>query len=222
MTKYIFLFFNPGSAGNFLSRCLNLMHEDCYAWVDANSPVLNQDLQYKYQLLTYQKHNTHAYDTWLKFETSIGRVHQHFSPEQLPLNSLHIMLQHPSYDIFNKEILGPDDKKYCFYIDPSDRFEWCILNALYKNSYISDEWLVNGKRMMDDTDIVKIPLQNIIESPELLEIEIEKIANIVGVNFRLENRVIVKKLWQEWFATTLKAKEFESFKKKLGWNLQSS
>ena len=76
--------------------------------------------------------------------------------------------------------------------------------------------------MIDDTDIVKIPLQNIIESPELLEIEIEKIANIVGVNFGSENRVIVKKLWQEWFATTLKATEFESFKKKLGWNLQSS
>jgi hypothetical protein len=111
------------------------------------------------------------------------------------------------------------DKKYVFYIDPSDAFEWVLLNALYKNSYLGIEWFRDGQRMLGDPDIHKISLKNIILNESGFFEEFMKVCEIIGHDVTHEEQSAISLLYNQWKQTTLSEDRFEEFKARngIGW-----
>ena len=216
MINYIFLFFQPGCAGNFFSRCLNLVSPNFYCWLDPLRPALIQDQQLKFNLMTY--HNVEPNTNWIKFESKIVQYFSVTPLPALPPTSVAIWIGHPNYSILNKNIAGPDDNVKIFYIDPGEYIEWGILNALYKNSFIDAEWMRTGCQMLVDPNIIKISLKNIVDSPTSLLHEVQKVVNIIGHDCYSSEKIITD-LWHQWQKTTLQFDQFKHFKQQLGLNL---
>jgi hypothetical protein len=209
---HVFIFFQPGSAGNFFGRCLNLLSDSVHNLVSSQQPQLITDLDEKFQLLSYHQPDR----DWVQFESRLPH-YSDITPELvLPDNSISVRQDHPRYEMLEKGIAGEGDRRHVFYIDPSQRFEWCLLNALYKNSYINTFWLEQGARMLEDNAIHKISLPNIIDSADTLLIEISKVAAVLGLEVKPANQQRIVALWNQWIPTTLQPKDFEQFKQKIG------
>ena len=217
MRNYVFLFFLPGSAGNFFSRCLALAGDEYYSWVSPNlTPHLTVDQ--KWELYRYQG-LTDRFDDWIEFEKTLVKHANVIDHDQLPDNSVSIWLQHPDLAVLAKNIPGPDDRQLTIYIDPSREFEWVTLNALWKHSQIDVKWLKNGMALLEDPAVHKVPVEAIIRSPSTLLAEIESIVDKLGKTMDDHSRYLISALWHEWQHTTLKPERFSSFKKEIGFLL---
>lgn len=214
MINYIFVNFIPGSAGNFFTRCLNLVDDSWYCWMDSQNKIINLSLDEKLDLFSY--HDTTKYDHWIKFEKKICFYHHFHTHHDLPDQSTSIWLNHPNYDFKNNDLVGHDDKQQVVYIDPSQNFEWVILNALYKNSYIDRQWLEIGHQMELDPDVYKVPIESIRQSPESLLNEVGSIAQRFGKYVAVKNQDAIVKLWHQWKTTCLEPDRFQEFKKQIG------
>lgn len=209
---HVFIFFQPGSAGNFFGRCVSLMSESVYNLVSVKDQQLVSDLDEKFQLLSYNNKRSN----WVEFESQLmhySEVNPHLT---LPNNSISVRQDHPRYALLNNNIKGEDERQFVFYIDPDQRFEWCLLNALFKNSYIDVKWLEQGAMMLEDNDIHKISLSNIIDSAETLLTEISKVATILELDVKPANKQRIAELWDQWITTTLQPRDFAQFKRKIG------
>lgn len=213
MLTYIFIQHLPGSAGNFFSRCVGLASDQCYGWIPAGDNNINLSLQDKFKAFQYRE----RCNNWIDFERKLRHYSQVVPHHALPEGSVSVWQGHPCYDFLAKDIAGADDKKFVFYIDPRKNFEWCMLNCLYKNSYIDGKWLIEGKKMLDDANIVKLDLSDIIASRDTLLGCVEKVCNTAGIVLKAPNKQKIAELWDQWTLTTLPASEFESFKTKLGY-----
>jgi hypothetical protein len=209
---HVFIFFQPGSAGNFFGRCLNLMSDSVHNLVSATDRQLVTDLDEKFQLFSYHTPESN----WIHFEAQLMHYSEVNPVLSLPNNSISVRQEHPRYAILEKNIKGKDDQQHVFYIDPSQRFEWCFLNALFKNSYINVSWFEQGAKMLEDNTVHKISLPNIIDSADTLLIEISKVATILGLEIKSANQQRIVDLWNQWITTTLQPKDFEQFKQKIG------
>jgi hypothetical protein len=211
---YIFLFFQPGSAGNFVSRCLNLLDgANCWAYKDR----LPTGIKDKLNLLNYipVMNSTHNDRNWVEDWESEVVPYQNFN--QLSEDAKYgIWVPHPDYNILNKDIAGPDDQKIVFYVDPSENFEWCILNALYKNSYLDVKWLKEGERMRLDPNIHKISLKLIVNSQDEFLEEFKKICAIIGHKLTAVEIISVLMLYDQWRTTILDYDKFDEFKQAIG------
>lgn len=217
MRNYVFLFFLPGSAGNFFSRCLSLAGDEYYSWVDKNrTPHLTVDE--KFQLFRYDDRSD-KFDDWVEFEKTLHKHHNIIEHATLPNGSISIWHQHPTLNLLQKGIAGPDDKQLVVYIDSSREFEWALLNALWKDSYIDVRWLKDSVPLLNDPSVHKVPLESIIGSPESLVSEIETIVNNLGKELNDHSKKLISALWQEWYPTTLKKESFAEFKKQIGFFL---
>lgn len=218
MINYVYVFFLPGAAGNFLSRCLSLAADRCVGQISpvSASPYLSQDE--KFQLFRYDAARE---SNWIDFESRLIHYSFRFEHTELTPGSVSIWNMHPDYDFLHRNIAGPDDSKFVFYIDPSEAFEWCTLNALYKDSHIEKKWLLQGRQMLDDHDITKINLADIFLSCESCILLIEKICNTVHIDLASSHRQKIIELWHQWIDTTLKPAEFTKFKNSIGFNLQN-
>jgi hypothetical protein len=218
MTNYIFLMFLPGAAGNFFSRCLNLASDNCFCWINPADPKnVNLDINEKFNLLQYS--NSKKYKNWIEFEKSLTCYYELYGHTNMPNNSFLIWLNHPNYNFLKKNIAGPDDQQFVFYIDSSKEFEWMIMNSLYKNNLVSTKWFVEGQKMLDDDEIYKIKLTDIITSEDTLINAVSTVCNVTGVLLHDKNKQKIKELWNQWIATTLCKQEFDNYKKYLGWKL---
>jgi len=214
MLDYVFVFFLPGAAGNFFSRCLNIIDHDWYCHVSRSNPNLDISINQRYELFSYQQsYNT---NNWTKFESIIDPYYTFFPHHALPEGSVSVSYLHPDYAELNKGIVGVDDREWIFYIDPEQEMEWCLLNSLYKNSYVDIKWLRAGQQMLADPNIIKLSLSNIITSADSLLIEVKKISAALGRKITSENLQLIRQLWYQWHATTLKHKDFTKFKQELG------
>ena len=214
--KYVFLFFPPGAAGNFFSRCLNLL-DNSYCWVDNETQSLVQDQQDKLALLSYQSISSvdPTQRSWIKFENLVCRC-QHNS---LPTTAQYVVWpSHPTYTVLQKNLVGIDDEQFVFLIDASDDFEWCILNALYKNSYVSEAWLRAAEEMRQDSNIQKISLQRIVDSCDSFLQEFQLVCDTIGHTLTESEKLAIITLYNEWKLTILDHKKFEEFKNFIGFN----
>lgn len=213
MLTYIFLQYLPGSAGNFFSRCIGLVSDQCYGWIPRGIDNINLSVEEKFNAFEYQSVN----QNWIHFERKLQHYSEVVAHHALPHGSISLWQGHPCYKILTRDIAGPDDKKFVFYIDPSKNFEWVIMNCLYKNSYIDSRWLVEGKKMLNDANIVKLDLSDIIASRDTFLGCIDKVCNITGIVLQESNRQKIAELWDQWIVTTLPASDFEIFKNKIGY-----
>jgi uncharacterized protein YkvS len=213
MLTYIFIKYLPGSAGNFFCRCIGLVSDQCYGWIPAGTDNINLSVEDKFNVFQYKE----KCKTWIDFERKLQHYSQVVPHHALPHGAVSVWQGHPCYDFLSRDITGPDDKKFVFYIDPSKNFEWCMLNCLYKNSYIDAKWLIEGKKMLDDANIVKLDLGDIIASRDTLVGCVEKVCNIAGIVLKEQNKQKIAELWDQWTLTTLPASEFQRFKTKIGY-----
>lgn len=215
MITYIFIAFLPGSAGNFFSRCINLASEQCYGWVPNNKNKINLSLEDKFNSFQYED----RCEDWNEFESRLQHYSKIMPHYEIPDGSISMWGGHPYCDIFSKvsSLAGPDNKKYIFYIDSSKNFEWTVLNCLYKNSVITSRWMIAGKKMLDDDNVIKVNLDDIINSKDTLIDCVEKVCKTVNIVLENKNKEKIKNLWDQWIVTTLPKSEFETFKNKIGY-----
>lgn len=218
MPTRIFIFFLPGCAGNFFTRSLTLSNDLCIGYVPKNVPLdqLNLSLDEKFAAFSYTKSKQHQ--RWTDFETQLVRHVRIVDGSMGDPNTYSIWDFHPSYNLLNK---GRTVNKRChaFYIDPEDNFEWGMLNALYKDSYLDPIWMKDGKQMLTDPSVHKLSLTNIISSKETCVQEIKKIADVVGFDIPSRNLDKIFELWDQWYPTTLKKQDFAAFKTQIGFNI---
>lgn len=223
---HIFLYFVPGAAGNFFSRCLNLASDDIYGWVyntgmatKLPKPKLQLSLSEKFDLFTYTKTQSFRQNGWIEFEKELTFFHNVFKTfDVIPETAITLRAMHPN-DLWLYPVEGrqySSDHVMGIYIDPTDCWEWVMLNAFKKDSIFNPDWLKLGKRMLDTPEIPKVGLKNILTSGQATVSEIQRIMDLLGKPFYDINKEHVKKLWEEWWTTTLKEKDFQSFKQELG------
>lgn len=215
MINYLYIFFLPGAAGNFFSRCMSLASDRCVGQIPSGSAHPYLSLEEKFQSFSYSNSQRDA--NWIEFESKLVHYSDLFVHHALATQSVSVWHQHPDYVFLNKKIEGPNDKKYLFYIDPSDAFEWCVLNALHKDSYIQKKWISQGKKMLEDADIIKINLSDIFSSHETLLVSVQKVCDTVGINLGSAQCVKIVELWNQWIDTTLAPTSFEKFKRDIGY-----
>lgn len=214
--KYIFLFFPPGAAGHFFSRCLNLL-DNSYCWVDTKTQLPVQNQQDKLALLSYQTISSAdpTQRSWVQFENLVSRC-QH---QSLPITAQYVVWpSHPTYTLLQKNLIGIDDEQFVFLIDASDNFEWCILNALYKNSFISESWLRTAEGMRRDSNIQKINLQRIVNDCNGFLQEFQLVCDTIGHALTDSEKLAIITLYNEWKLTILDYIKFEEFKNSIGFN----
>ena len=218
MSTRVFIFFLPGCAGNFFTRALTLSNNQCIGYVPKNTPVdqLNLTLEEKFTAFSYIKSTEHR--RWTDFETQLVRHVRLVNSAEWDFPVYSIWDLHPSYVLLNKGILA-NRQCFTFYIDPEDNFEWGMLNALYKDSYLDVRWMREGKKMLHDPSIHKISLTNIITSKETCIEEVCKVAAIAGYDTPAENLAKIAELWDQWYTTTLKKQDFAAFKAQIGFNM---
>lgn len=215
MIVYVYIFFLPGAAGNFFSRCMSLASDRCVGQITPGSVHPYMSLKEKFQSFSYADMQPNI--NWIEFEQGLVHYSNLFVHHSLATQSVSLWHNHPDYGFLNRQIDGSKDQKFLFYIDPSDSFEWCVLNALKKDSFIEKKWVVQGKKMLEDPAILKINLSNIFSSQQTLINEVQQVCDVVGIHLSPSNRDKIGQLWNQWILTALMPSEFDEFKKNLGW-----
>ena len=216
--KYVFIEFIPGAAGNFFSRCLNLLNGSV-CWSKDNK--LPNTLEERIELVTYRPVMHRNYDG-VHWAGVWERKLRHYSKVFLKNvdGNLKIFLRHPNTrrkDRWKDYKTGVNDSVYQIYIDPSEAFEWCILNALYKNTVIYEECLRAGIVKQQSQTVFKISLANIINNAESFIEEFKKVCVFLGHTLDSAEIDAVINLYNEWKTTVLPPDRFDEFKNKIGW-----
>ena len=215
--KYIFIIFLPGAAGNFFSRCLNLL-SNAYCYGQENK--LPVTLEEKLKMLSYTPmlNRESIIDDWVNFERQLtphSRIIEHHA---LPPESYSIWINHElTHGLAS--LAGPDDEIFNFYIDPGNHFEWVCINALYKNSYLGVNYFVAGKKLLDDPTFYKISLDNFLKDWTDFLSEFKKVTDIIGHTLTDSEIQSVKILYYQWKTTILEHNDIETFKKDIGFFL---
>jgi hypothetical protein len=211
--KYIFITFLPGAAGNFFSRCLNLL-SNAYCYGQENN--LPTTLEQKLKMLSYESvlDRSSTSDSWIAFENKLTPYYNIISHHNLPPNSYSIWSGHLLEN--QTQLAGPDDQIFNFYIDPGNNFEWACMNALYKNSYLNVEWFIHGKKLLNNTAVYKIRLDNFLQDWDCFQTEFLKVIDIIGHTISDSEIHAVKTLYKQWKTTILEHKDIETFKKDIG------
>ena len=218
MKSFVFLFFIPGSAGNFFSRCLNLL-DKFYAYDNGSLPLTVDD---KLKMLSYTKVKNFREDgiDWTDFEKDVNYVlqtYEHNDINVFPPGSFIVLATHPESiesTITNFSQLG--DKIFFLMIDGHDIFDWVLLNAIHKHSYLGEEWMVQNEIIRNDPRYFKINLKNVITSEHTFIKEFKKVCEYLKVIPSEQELSTVTILYKQWKATTIELDELDRYKKVLG------
>lgn len=212
--QYVYVFFQPGSAGHFFTRCLNLIDDDCYIWVDRDNPRLYQTVDQKMQLFEYSR--SRQYSNWVDYEKSAVRYYDLMSHTEVRPGSTVIYTCHPDYRALGNNVVGYRDTSFVYYIDPVGMTEWAMMNAFYKDSYVDPFWMQQGQLMRRDNKIQKILLKDIVKSSESCFRLVNQIATQLHRKIEPANHTAILKLWHQWQTTVLQPNQFEEFRQTLG------
>jgi hypothetical protein len=218
--KYISISFLPGSAGNFFSRCLNLL-TGAYCYIDKNKNTIPNTIDEKLAILNYESVSNRSSNNknWVAFETQVVSYSTVVSHYRLPESSYSIWAAHPhtSHGAVNlTKLAGPDDSCFRFYIDVGKHFEWACMNAFYKDSFLNPTWYINGNILLNDPTVYKINLGNFLKEWKEFQCEFKKVTDIIGHTVTTEELHAVEKLYHQWKTTILEYKDIENFKKTIG------
>jgi len=229
MKKFIFLEYVSGAAGNFLTRCLNLL-DNAYCWDNSTTALsYSHTLEEKLKFLGYQSVMNLKVDerNWVEWESELRDYTVFRKHHDIPNNSIAVLWAHPDLqkDKFNncyEKFCGPEDKGFRFYIDPTNNLEWCMMNAHYKDSYISVDWhkeIEAGKKLLINPDVHKVDLKKIVDGYDSFFSEFCRICSIIDHHLQNEEIEAIKILYNNWKLTILDYKDFRAYKIKIGGNV---
>ena len=208
---YIFVYFIPGAAGNFMSRCLNLL-DNSYCWT--LDPQLPLDIDDKIAILGYEKNKPRD---WIQFEHTLKHYSEFRAHSDLPNNAKSVWLQHPNYDMIERSLVNEKDKSVIFYINPQNCFDWCLANALYKNTWIDAKWIEAGHDISQRHDVINLDLNKIKTSWDTFIIEFQTVLDSIAHKLSSVELAALQNLYHQWHKTILKSEDIADFKFKLGW-----
>jgi len=213
MKRFVVLNFLPGSAGNFVSRCLNLL-TGFHVWKPRDSIMptgINEKLdQLKYtDVLNYP-------DQDRKYRLNWSRWEHHFvaccneANHTVKDGEVGVIVEHPSNRI--ARYIGKNDKLFVFCIDPTSMWDWMIVSAEIKESFQAVIWFKEAEQMLADPAIYKISLENIVSSQDSFVVEFKKICNTINHDLSAEELDAVVILYNQWKTTTPSDKIVQSKK----------
>jgi hypothetical protein len=211
MKRFVALHFLPGSTGNFVSRCINLL-DNTYVW--AKDKKLPQTLEEKIKILSYDLYNDNPFKVlpWIMFETAIQPYNNFRSHWDIDEDGIAIFPMHPSGVDAIKMYSGPDDLPLNVYINPAENLDWCILNGFNKTSYQTISWFLKAELLENDKSVYKINLTEIINGPERFLSEFTKLANFLNRTIDNEITVALTMLYNQWYPTTLQGIALENYR----------
>jgi len=228
MRTLIELYFIPGAAGNFFSRCLNLL-DNAYHWVPPTATKFSFTLEEKRKMLSYDIVKNRVYNIdnfnsaspqkdWIEFENQLRpfeNPRKGTDYSMLPNDAIAIWTGHPHPNYMRLDHLN----RIFFYIDPTDAFEWAILNCLYKDSFFNMAYLLNANELKNNPVVNKISLAKIIQNRDSFIKEFCRVCAIFNRQVsELETKYILE-LYDDWITTTLPREKFQEFKDQIGWYL---
>jgi len=199
--RFIKLYYIPGAAGNFLSRCINLL-DDTYVWCNGKS--IPKSLDEKFDLLTYKKVDDR--NKWIEFEDKI-LSYDHIQPHwDIGPNSNAVELMHPTNENFhNITTIGKDDKLVKIYIDCTDHLDWVIINGWAKHGMITHfTWSLMASKIEKDPSVYKVKLSNIVNGYEKFLLEFKALATMIDRILTPDIEIFLHKLYDEWTETTVR------------------
>ena len=224
MRTLIELYFQPGAAGNFFSRCLNLL-DNAYCY--ASGTTIPVTIEEKFKLLSYSLVKDRSFDSnntlsndpvknWQQFECQLKHIESLKDYTELPENATVVWVSH-SHKSTDKTSSHPN--RIFFYIDPSDAFEWMLLNCLYKDSNLQIGFISSGNELKHNPVVHNISLAKIVQDRDSFIEEFSRACAIFNRQLSaLEIKYIVA-LYDEWITTTLSPDKFQEFKNQIGWYL---
>lgn len=211
MIENIYINFLPGSAGNFLSRALQLAIPKSCCWVDSNGNVLESESR-KLLELSYKKNKV---DNWIEFEESIvhfTEVENFQQPKEFVFIDKGHLFKTTDIDLTNSVLIQIDIKN-------KSMFEWTMLNCFYKQSKPTEQYFkIYQTNKINNKDLIEIDLENFFLW-NTFKNEIEKILKIVNIDSAETNWKLVETLYTQWWETTLNYEDFDRYKNDLGWLL---
>jgi hypothetical protein len=203
MKRFVVLNFLPGSAGNFISRCLNLL-TGFHVWQPRDSLMptgIDEKLdQLKYtDVLNYPNQDRKYRLNWSRWEHHFVACCNEFN-HTVKDSEVGVIVEHPSNKI--ARYIDKNDKLFVFCIDSTNMWNWMIVSAEIKESFQAINWFNEYKRMLEDPGIFKINLKNIVSSQETFVTEFTKICNIINHDLSVEELAAVVILYNQWKTTT--------------------
>ena len=196
MVNYYWVTFIPGAGGNFFSRCLNFAEDSvCFAHPRLGIPTTAEQ---KFMILSYNSVIGKAYHqrNWKTFES---RVIPYRNSQHKILQTNRIWYTHPDDSVLNQGFVQPNDNQVKIYIDPEDIADYCLLQALYKNSYIVVDWLKKGVEYQKDDNFKKFKFKDMLDKGFVDKFM--DFAHEIGLNYSTNGKHYVEKLHSQWLTT---------------------
>jgi len=212
--NYIWVIFVPGAAGNFLSRCLQFAEDTvCFADRTNGVPLSAED---KWSLLNYSSviENQFAERNWKDFESQ-ATPYRNWDMDVNEQNR--VWYSHPDKSVLEQGFVKNEDQQTVIYIDPGDQLEWCLLNALYKNSYITVDWLLQAGEIAKRADVI-FPLKNMFSDNFVSHIK--HLAEELNLTYTEAGIQCVNKLHAQWQTTV--CKDIRRWKNQLGFKIDNA
>ena len=224
MRTLIELYFQPGAAGNFFSRCLNLL-DNAYCY--ASGTTIPVTIEEKFKLLSYSLVKDRSFDSnntlsndpvknWQQFECQLKHIESLKNYTELPENATVVWVSH-SHKSTDKTSSHPN--RIFFYIDPSDAFEWMLLNCLYKDSMLEIGFISPGNQLKHNPVVHNISLAKIVQGRDSFIEEFGRACAIFNRELSALETQYILALYAEWSVTTLRTEKFQEFKNQIGWHL---
>lgn len=214
MKRFVALHFLPGSCGNFISRCLNLL-EKTYVW--GKDGVVPITLEEKYKILTYNDRYKDMWSEierpWVAFEKLIQPYNTIIPSWAIGDDGTAVFIDHPKNAGEIKKIAGANDLAINLYIEPGDYMGWCLLNARQKTSFQLMIWFSKGEALSNDSSVYKINLAEIVNGFDRFLLEFGKLATFLDREVNKEAKVILNNLYEEWYPTTLQGADLEKYRR---------
>ena len=209
--KNIIIWFLPGAAGNFLSRCLNLL-ENVSCWGITTTKVIPMDIDSKFRMVDYAdvcNRTVNSKIRWTEFEDQLYQI-----SEEECLTEFLVSIEHPE----NQFDRISNTNEVDVYIDVDECFEWVMLNALYKDSMIFPHYLYHARELCQNNSVFKFSLKRLLSGEESFKEEFVRLCDFIQVSLVDSEIELVLQLYRSWVKTTISGDKLQEFKKEFRLN----
>ena len=203
---YTTLFFLPGAAGHFISRCLSLLPDVC-CFVNPATNDIPRSLEEKVELFSYKPWHSSDQKSWIKFENQLPvylDLYKHTNIAQTGNKIFHRFFHPSSSNMSSLDLRVEQASKLTMCVDTTRCFKWVVANSCWKNhgaNGITIELLENEKKLLSDPSVVRVDLSKIVSNRQTFLEEFYRVAAILNHDVVPIDHALLR-LWREWKMTT--------------------
>ena len=184
----------PGSCGDFFVKSLHLINDVAIEM----SSVNGRSVQEKFLAHSYS--NVKKYKLYTQFEDA-NQIKGLFKYDNITCNTMIWHKNNHSFRYLARDnIIGIDDIEIRIIMDWENMEKFVLCNAFFKDTLISLNYLNKYNVAMQDTSIIRVNLQNIVDSEEKFLEEYYNIAQYICNETDINEKYAVM-LYNEWKTT---------------------